>query len=276
VYEGPWDGNLAYNDAPFIWCPLLKPVNPTGGGAAKTYTITVGKTADTFVYLTDQWGDDVTTDWIHGGSMVINSLTTGFDEELGAWTVSTENIYARAAIGGPTGGLSVDTTPNWVYGSDTELFVDTTTGAIGTTKWTDALHTVNLEIGANNDRKRFANGSNTRRELSGYGRGAREMTLTLGVAKTTETIAERAAINSVSAPNPVRYIELRTTSPEIITGSTPFSQSIRIPVFGIKANDVEFGDNNTGYEFTYRGFYDSTLTYAIRVVVVCETTTNFA
>jgi hypothetical protein len=80
--------------------------------------------------------------------------------------------------------------------------------------------------------KRFANGSNTRFQLSGYGRGGRQIDVTLRVAKTTETIAERAAIDSTSAPGPLRYIELRSTAPDIITGTTPYSQSIRVPVRG--------------------------------------------
>ena len=32
--------------------------------------------------------------------------------------------------------------------------------------------------------------------------------------------------------------------------------------------DVEWGDNNTGYEFTYRAMYNPDLGYAIRVVTV--------
>jgi hypothetical protein len=83
------------------------------------------------------------------------------------------------------------------------------------------VHGAQVTVAANNDQKRYANGSNTRFALSGYGRGAREITVTLDVAKTTETIAERAAADSTSSPGPMRYLELRSTSPDIITGSPP-------------------------------------------------------
>jgi hypothetical protein len=71
------------------------------------------------------------------------------------------------------------------------------------------------------------------------------------------------------------YIELRSTSQTIITGSTPYSQSIRMPMRLITATDTEFGENNTGYELTYRARYNSTLLYAIRVVTVSTNGTTY-
>lgn len=270
AYTGAWEGPLAYDDAPILWAALLKGgITPTGGGSAKTYTIQAASlSADSFVYLTDQWGDDVTSDFIHGGSAVIDSLSLSYDEQA-AWEVNADLIYARTLVNGPTGGLTADESPVWVYGADTEVFVDSVAGSIGTTKWTDAVHGATIEINANNDIKRFSNGSNTRFQAAGYGRGEREGTVTLRVAKTTETIAERAAANSTSSPGPLRFLELRTTSPTIITGSTPYSQSVRVPARLIRATDAEFGNNNTGYEFTYSVRYNSTLGYAYRVVIVC-------
>jgi hypothetical protein len=277
AYGASLDGKLDYDSAPYYWAALIKSSGaPTGGGTAKTHTFAAASlTADTFVYVTDQWGDDVTSDWLHGGSGIADGITTGFGDDLSAWDVTLPMIYARANVGGPTGGLTVSSTEHWVYGADTETYVDTVAASIGTTKWTDAIHGAQLTVAANNDLKRYANGSNTRFALAGFGRGAREITLTLDVAKTTETIAERAAADSTSAPGPMRYIELRSTSPDIITGTTPYSQSIRIPARLMRAEDKEFGSNNTGYTFTYHGVYDSTLTYALRVVVVCTTTTTF-
>ena len=43
----------------------------------------------------------------------------------------------------------------------------------------------------------------------------------------------------------------------------------------ITATDTEFGENNTGYELTYRARYNSTLGYAIRVVTVTTNTTTY-
>jgi hypothetical protein len=122
-----------------------------------------------------------------------------------------------------------------------------------------------VTVNNNLDRKRFANGSNTRFNLAGYGRGEREITVELTVAKTSVSIAERATLDDDPVAN--RYLELRTTSPVIITGSTPYSQSIRIPARLITAEDDEIGGNSV-IKLTYRGFYDSTTGYALRVVCV--------
>ena len=264
---GTWEGKLAYDDAPYLWAGLIKGgVSPTGA-TAKTWTFQAASlTADDFEYLTDEWGDDVSSDYIIAGSVVLESLEVGFDENLSAWDVNASTVGARAQIGsGPTGGLVVDDTPQWVYGADTEVYLDAVYSSIGTTKLTDAVHGATLTVTNNLDQKRFANGSNTRFQLAGYGRGAREIELQLVLAKTTATIAEAATLDD--EPVPERFIELRTTSPEIITGSTPYSQSIRLPARLISREDGELGGNST-ITLTYRGYYDSDLGYALRAVVV--------
>ena len=265
--ESSWEGKLAYNDAPYIWAGTIKSgVTPTGA-TAKTWTFQAASlTADSVQLFTDQWGDDVTNDWINAGGGTIDSLELGFDEDLGAWDVNADLVYANADLGSsPTAGLTLDSAPTWVYGADTEVYVDTVAGSIGTTKWTDTIHSAQLTVNNNLDRKRYANGSNTRFNLAGYGRGAREIELQLTVAKSAVAIAERATLDD--DPIPARYIELKTTSPAIITGSTPYSQSIRLPARLISAEDDEIGGNST-IVLTYRAFYDSSTGYALRAVVV--------
>jgi len=262
-----WEGKLAYNDAPYLWAGLIKSgVTPTGA-TAKTWTFQAASlTADGVQLYTDEWGDDVTTDWINAGGGTIDSLELGFDEDLGAWDVNADLVYANATMGtGPTGGLTIDSAPTWVYGADTEVYLDSVYSSIGTTKLTDAVHAATITVNNNLDQKRFANGSNTRFNLAGFGRGAREIEIELTVAKTSATIAERATLDDDPIPN--RFLELRTTSPAIITGSTPYSQSIRVPARLITATDDEIGGNST-IVLTYRGFYSSDLGYALRAVVV--------
>jgi len=277
-YTGTWEGKLAYNDAPDLWAGLLKGgVAPTGA-TAKTHTFQAASlTQDTFPYFTDYWGDDVVTDWIVGGSGVLNGLTLGFDEDLGAWDVNADTLFARANFGGPTGGLNVDSNPTWVLGDDSEVFLDSAPGSIGVTRLDASVHRASIQVTPNNDPKRFAQGvaagSNTSFTLANIGRGQREIEIVLGVAKTAVTTAERQRIDD--GPPAERYIELRSTSKVIITGTTPYSQSVRCPVRLITATDVEFGENNTGYEFTYRARYNSTLAYAIRVVTVTTNSTTY-
>ncbi len=263
---GTWEGKLAYDDAPYLWAGLVKGgVTPTGG-TAKTWTFQAASlTADDFEYFTDEWGDDVSADYIIAGSGVLESLEVGFGEDLSAFDVNASTVYARAQIGsGPTGGLVVDDTPQWVYGAHTEVYLDSVYTSIGTTKVVDAVHGATLRVTNNLDQKRFANGSNTAFQLAGYGRGAREIELELVLAKTTATIAEAATLDD--SPVPERFIELRTTSPEVIDSSN-YSHSIRLPARLISRSDGEIGGNTT-LTLTYRGYYDSDLAYALRVVVV--------
>ena len=264
--SGTWEGNLAFNDAPYLWAGLIKGgVSPTGA-TTKTWTFQgASLTADDFEYLTDEWGDDQSTDFIIGGSGVIDSLELGFTEDLSAWTVNASLVYARAQLGsGPTGGLSIEDTPEWVYGADTVIYMDSVYTSIGITPITDAVHSATLTVGNNLDQKRFANGSNTRFQLAGYGRGARELEFEIQLAKTTQTIAEFLTLDDT--PVPERFFSIQTTSTETI-GGTPYSQQIRFPARLISRSDGEIGGNST-VTLTYRGFYDSDLGYALRAVVV--------
>jgi hypothetical protein len=241
-------------------------VSPTGA-VAKTWVFQAASlTADDFDYFTDYWGDDYTTDVISAGSGVVNSLELSFGEDLSAYEVSADWVYARAVLcTGFTGGLTIDDTPQWVYGADTEVYLDSAFGSIGTTKLTDAVHGATFRLNNNLDLKRYANGSNTAFQLAGYGRGEREIEVELVLAKTTATVAEFCTLDDRPVPN--RFIEIKTTSSEIITGSTPFSQSIRVPVRLVSRSDGEIGGNST-VTLTYRGFYSSDLGYALRVSVV--------
>jgi hypothetical protein len=279
-YPGDFEGKLAYNDEPDLWAGLLK------GGVTPSVVATTGRqhifqaaslTQDTFAYGTWQWGDDVVTDWIHHGGVIIDELTLGFDEDLGAWDVSLTTLGSRANFGGPTGGLSVDLNPTWVYGDGSEVFLDTTPGSIGTTRLDAAVHTAEIHVTANNDPKRFAQGvaagSNTSFTIANFGRGAREIEIILGVAKTTATTAERQRIDD--GPPAIRYLEVRSTSQAFVGGTTPYSARRQFPVQLMNAEDTEFGENNTGYLFTYRAVYDSTLGYAVKVTTVTQNTTTY-
>ena len=263
---GTWEGKLAFDDAPYLFAGALKGgVTPTGA-TAKTWVFQAASlSADDFAYFTNQWGDDFATDVENAGSGVINSLEIGFGEDLSPWDVNADLLFARNVYATFTGGLVIDDTPQWVYGADTEVYLDTVYTSIGTTRMVDAVHGATFRVNNNLDQKRFANGSNTRFQLAGYGRGAREIEYELVVAKTTATIAEAQTLDDT--PVPERFLELKVTSPEIITGSTPWSMSLRSPVKLISRSDGEIGGNTT-ITLTYRGYYDADLGYAIRAAVV--------
>jgi hypothetical protein len=267
---GSWTGPVDYDNLAIVYSAGLKGgVSPTGA-TAKSWVFQAGSTApDPFDYYTDEWGDDTSDspslDGIKASGGVLESFTIAYGEDQAPFALDGAMVYADATIGARTAGLTVNASPIWMYGADTEVFLDTTSGAIGTTKLVDAVRGASVAVTNNLDQKRYSNGSNTRFKLSAYGRGARLIEVQFTVEKTAATIAERATIDD--DPVPDRFLELRTTSPSIITGVIPYSNSIRCPARLITATDGEIGGNAT-ITFTYHAFYSSALSYAIRAVVV--------
>lgn len=258
-----------FNELPVTLAAALKGnVAAVGGAAPYSWTYQVASlTADDFELFTDEWGDDQSaTDGIRAIGGVIDSFELGFGEDMGAFELSEEWVYAKATVPyALTAALALDPSPTFLFGGDTEFFLDPTPAAIGTTKWTDAIHGIRWRVRNNLDRKRFANGSNTRNQLAGYARGAREIEYEITVAKTAASMAEAITIDD--DPVPDRYIEIRVTSPTLMT-ATPYSLSVRSPVRLFDKEDTEIG-GNTAIRLTYRGFYEPvTLQYALRAVLV--------
>ena len=262
-------GLVFYNDLPSrLAAGLMGGITATGGGAAKTWTYQVASlTADSFDYFTVESGDDTSaTDGIQAYGGVADSLEETMDEGLGPWTFSDAWVFAGANLATDrTGALTVDQTPTIAMGDETDITMDATAGSIGVTPLTDALHAATIRVSNNLDLKRFANGSNGRRKLSGYGRGARAIDLVLTFAKTTETIAERATLDD--EPVPSRFFQVRTISTILAQAATPYSYSRRGAFRLFTAEDGESGGNAT-IILTYRAYYDSTLGYAYRASVV--------
>jgi hypothetical protein len=270
-------GKAAYNDLPYLYAATLKGgVTPTGA-TAKTWTYQAASlTADPFETFTGQFGDDADTTlggWAQPFGGTIEQLQLNGPDNLGAFDVNAQwrfadvNGWGNHSLSGtvPTAALTVDANPTWMYLADTELFIDNTAGGIGVTKISDAVHNVSISVDNNLDQKRFANGSNTRFALAGYGRGARVIEVTVVFAKSTATQAEAFDVFATSPIN--RYVEIKTTAPDIITGSTPYSNSIRVPLrYRTRADGDR--NNNTIVTLVGRAFYDATLTYAIKAVCV--------
>jgi hypothetical protein len=270
-------GRLNYNDLPDLYNAALKGgVTPTGA-TAKTWTYQVASLSqDPFGYTTGQFGDDVlspTTDWVQGLDGVIEQLDFTGPDNMGPYDVSSQwrfsdvNGWGNHALSGtvPTAGLSVDNNPERVMLTDTELFIDSTAAGIGATKISDAVHSISISIAGAIDPKRFANGSNTRFAITNYSRGPRVITVTLRFAKADVAVLEAQNVYSTTAVN--RYVEILTTSPTIITGSTHYSNSIRLPLRYRTREDTDL-NNNAVITLVGRAFYDSTLTYAFKGEVV--------
>lgn len=257
-------GPVTFNDIPIrLSAGLMGGITPSVVvGASRLWSYTSASlTADTFDYFTDEFGDDTeATDSIIAFGGVADVLEETLPEDGGPWTLSDTWIFAGATLGSDaTNSLTVDASPVFAFGTDTATYMDTTPGSIGITPLSDAIHGMTLRVSNALDRKRFQNGSNTRFQLAGYGRGARVHELILTLAKTTATIAEANTLDDTPVPN--RYFKVSTTSTELAAAATPYSYN-RFGAYRLfERAEGEIGGNAT-IILTYRGFYDSTLTYA--------------
>jgi hypothetical protein len=246
-------------------------VSPTGptGGTAYTWTFTAASlTADSFDYYSVQTGDD-SSDANGAGSNgfggVIDTLSEEMGEDLAPWTVSDDWVFANATYGNRTGSLTIAANPAWVFGADTAIYLDSNALAIGVTPLAAAVRGATLRVSNNLDQKRFADGSNTRFNLQAFGRGPREIEFTMTVEKTTATIAEVATLDDTPVPN--RYIKIASSSTELAGTALPYSSNTFLPVRLMSVSDGEIG-GNANWTLTYKGFYDSTLAYAYKRIIV--------
>jgi hypothetical protein len=267
-------GPLAFNPLAIrLQAGLKGGVSPTGAGSAKTWTYQVASlTADVFDVFTDEWGDDTSdvattpnSDGILAFGGLINVLEETMPEDLSPWTISDQWIYAGATFGNRTPALTVDQSPTWVFGADTKFYMDTTAGTIGGTALTNTVHGATIRVSNNLDPKRYANGNSTRFNLTGYGRGPRQIELVLTVAKTAAMIAERATLDDATVPD--RFFAVTTTSLVAAQAGIQYSYDRRGAFRLFSVDDGEQASNST-MTLTYRAYYDATLTYAYRASCV--------
>ncbi len=266
--DGQLVGNIAYNDLPYYLAAALKGgVTPTGSPNVWTYQPAY-TSQDVFEIFTAEWGDE-TGDQYQLSDGVANQIQFTYPEDLGPIQL-TEDWFFSAISGGPntsftrTPGLQVDPAPNWVYGADTKLYIDSTAGGIEGTTLLNTLHGATVTLSNNLDKKRFSNGSNTRFQLAGYGRGLRTLTAQLTFAKSTVGIAEVA--NWLNQ-NPVeRFLGLRSESVAIAGGATHYAFDMRFAGFwtaNTYGTTTAGGGNpgNTTDVLTCENFIDQTLAY---------------
>lgn len=277
-------GPLTYNDFPYYASATLESgITPTGGGAAKTWLHQPAGTGspEPIGYFTNQWGDDVgdpagetPADWFQFLGGIGSRLVLTGPQNMGPVEVEQTWRYSDARNSGstdhpvsgtvPTAGLSVDANPTFVMLADMELFLNDTSGAIGTTKISNAVHALTLTIENDLDPKYFANGSNTRFLVQDWGRGEMRITFEATYAKTSATVgllSETDKWTDDDAQN--RYAELRFTAPALAQAGIPYSLSIRMALRNVTRREGEIG-GNTVVIITGDGFYDSGLGYAIR------------
>ncbi len=267
-------GPMTFNDLPIrLAAGLMGGITPTTpAGAARQWSYQVASlTSDAFDYFTDEFGDDTeATDTIIAFGGVADVLEETLPEDGGPWTISDTWIYAGATLGSDgTNSLVVDPAPVFAFGTDTTFYRDATAAAIGVSPIVDAVHSAVIRVTNNLDKKRFANGSNLRNQLSGYGRGQRMIELVLTLAKTSNTIAEANTLDDT--PTPSRFFKISTNSTQLAAAANPYKYD-RFGAFRLfERSDGEMGGNAT-ITLTYRAYYDATLGYAYKAVVVDQLT----
>jgi len=280
-------GPLTFNDFPYYASATLESgVTPSSSGTSRTWLhqpAGVG-TPEPIGYFTNQWGDDVGDpagelpgDWFQFLGAIGSRLVLTGPQNMGPVEVEQSYRYSDVRYQGstdhpvsgtvPTAGLTVDPAPTFVFLGDLELFLNDTPGAIGTTKVSNAVHALTLTIENDLDPKHFANGSNTRFTTQDWGRGEMRVTLEMTYAKTSQTVGLLSESDKWTDDDAqARYAELRWTSPSLASAGIPYSLNIRLALRNVTRREGEIG-GNTVVIITGDGFYDPTLTYAIRASV---------
>ena len=261
-------GQLASNDAPtVISAGVMGGLSLTGGGTAKTLTAAPASTTpDVFDTYTGEWFDD-STDAFQLAGGVINDFSLDYPQDGGPIVLTANWRFAKIGTypATPTGALNVDLSPVYLYAADTEFYINDSSGTIETTKLTDIAYGATFAVNNNLDLKSFLNGSNTRFQISNYGRGERVVDFTLTGAKQSAFITE--VTNWLAASPTERFFGIKTTSTVTAQASTPHSLDIRMPGYWITRSEQTI-NTNTAIQLQAHQVYDSGLGYPFRMVSV--------
>jgi hypothetical protein len=263
-------GKLAFDDIPTLMAALWKPITPSPAGAAITWTALPAETSqDNFQPFSGEWGDEIAGDQFGLTSGVLEKLALAFPQDLSPVDITADWRFAAASYPHAlTGGLSVDPAPVWVYAADSQLYLDSTAGGIGGTALANTLHGVTVTISQALDVKRFMNGSNTRFQAQGYGRGLRTTEAAFTFAKSTSALA--AAADWLNANAQKRYLALKTISPTLIpTTAVPYSSELRFAGYWYTRAEATYQQSNSAISLVCRSVYDPTLTYNTWWQAIC-------
>ena len=242
-----------------------------GGGGSYTWTHTgLSLTATTLDYLTGEWADDVSADGYNAIDGIVESLEFSFDDTLGPWQVSAGWRFGSVGHGvTPTAALVVGSNLPLCFGADTKLYIDDTSGNIGSTQISDALHGATIRIENEVDVKRFANGSNSRFAVTGYGLAGRGITASFTFAKHADIIgALDGEVTDWLNADPVnRFVQMTVESTQEAESGVPYQWDLYLSGTWRTRDDGERG-GNSAVTLEMTGRYDSTLGYPIKSVVV--------
>ena len=263
------DPQLSYNTIPLLMEGVFGGnVNPTGG-AIETWTHEPAAVAplDEPSNFTYEFFDDTGSDDAYQlGDGILDSVQITGPDGLGALSTSMTWRFGSASSNSstdsppspavPTAGLNVDQNPPLVYLKDMGLYIASTAAGLSGGQIMNALHTFEMTISQENDDKRFANATGTF-DVSDRSRTGYSVELALTLAKTSDTVGTGSETDAWFSDDAVnRYVELKFTSTRIISGATPFSWDVQMPMRYYTRTE---GDNagNAVIVLTGHAFYDS-------------------
>ncbi len=241
-------------------------VVPTGGPAFvwehEPSAVAPLDPVDLFTY---EFGDDVTSDWYQLSDGLLESFELTGPEGLGAMTASMTWRFGSVRSTGstddpvvgtvPTPGLDVDTNPPIMYLKDMGIYIADAVAGLSAGQILNALHTITVTITEELDQKRYANADQSF-DIDAYGRTGYNIVVACTFAKTDDTVgtgSESDAWMSDDAVN--RYMRLAWTSVPFVTGSTPYSEILDMPVRYYTRTEGEVG-GNTVIVLEAHAFYD--------------------
>ncbi len=264
-------GPLDFNSIPIVMAGGVKGGVTATGGPAYTWTHqSVSLTATTLDEFTAQWGDDYQVDSLRISDGVVEVIDITFADTLGPAQISTQWYFGTTnQMVTPVQSLVVGSNLPLVFGADTALYIDNSSGTIGGTQISNALHSAHVKITNTIDKKRFMNGSNSRFAVAGYTLAGRTIEWDMTFAKATAIagVSGSELRNFLNGTGVTRYLSMVTTSTQIITGSTPYSWTQNFAGEWRTRGDGEMGGNST-ITLSGKGRYDSGLAYAYKSIAV--------
>jgi hypothetical protein len=274
------DPQLSYNTIPLLMDGVFGGnVNPTGG-AIETWVHEPSAVDPldepsnfTYEFFDDTGADDA----FQFGDGILDSVTFTAPEGLGA--ISTAMSWRFGSVAGnsstdsppspavPTAGLDVEQTPPLVYLKDMGIFIASTAAGLGAGQVTDALHSFDMVISQESDDKRFANATQTF-DVSDRSRTGYSVVLTASWAKTADIIGTGSETDAWFSDDAVdRYVRLSFISTKMISGATPYSWLVDMPMRYYTRTEGDSAGNAIvvleGHAFydsgTFDGFFKSTV-----------------
>jgi len=275
------DPQVAYNNLPLMVAAFFGlQVSPTGGGAAKTWTHQPTSVEldpqDEFTY---GFGDDVLDDWFQLRDGILESVEFTIPVGLGPVTADMSWRFGHLASTGSTDSPVVGSVPAdpalavagseaLLYGKDLGIFIADTFAGIAGGQILDALHGGTIRFTREIDQKRWANASQTF-EVDAWATSTRMIEYVYRFAKTSDTVGVGSESDHWMSDQSVdRFARFAFTSPEFVTGTTPYSWTVTSPIRYYTRTEEEEGGNSV-VVLTGRAFYDADdAGYAVNSVIV--------